>query len=222
MSTVVVLGATGGVGHHVATRLLAAGHSVSGLARNERAATRLGTLGVTAKKFDLQTATVADLTRALADVDAVVFAAGVGFNSPVRELEAIDRDGAIHTADAAVRAGAGRYVLISAHGAGTGGPEGYNQGWWQHYYAAKAAAETHLMASTLAWTILRPTRLTDGHPTGRVQLGDNVPFDEISRADVAAVALASLDNPASAGHAWSLVTGRTPIIQAVATASHRT
>jgi hypothetical protein len=62
---------------------------------------------------------------------------------------------------------------------------------------AKHTAEQALMASTLTWAILRPGGLTDQPGTGPVQLGTHVPFGDIPRADVAALA-----SPASAGHAW--------------------
>ena len=75
------------------------------------------------------------------------------------------------------------------------------------------------MASTLPWTILRPGGLTDQPGTGRVQLGTHVPYGDIPRADVAATAVAALASPASAGHAWSLVRGTTPVTEAVAAAA---
>jgi len=63
------------------------------------------------------------------------------------------------------------------------------------------------MASTLPRTILRPGGLTDQPGTGRIQLGTHVPFGDIPRADVAATAVSALASPASAGHAWGLVSG---------------
>ena len=154
-----------------------------------------------------------------ASAPAVFFAAGVGFNAPVATLQAVDRDAAIRVFRAAETAGARRLVLISAYGIESGGPEGYNSGWWKHYYAAKHASEQALMASTVPWTILRAGSLTDQRGTGRVRLGASTPFGDISRADVAATAIAALASPASAGHAWSLVSGTTPVAKAVAAAA---
>jgi NAD(P)H-binding len=125
----------------------------------------------------------------------VFFAAGVGFNAPVATLEAADRDAAIRVFRAAEALGGCRVILISAYGTESGGPEGYKTGWWKHYYAAKHAAEQALMASTLPWTILRPGGLTDQPGTGRVQLGTHVPFGDIPRADVAAVAAGRRPRP---------------------------
>jgi uncharacterized protein YbjT (DUF2867 family) len=141
----------------------------------------------------------------------VFFAASVGFNAPVATLEAVDRDAAIRVFRAAEALGGRCAILISAYGTESGGPKGYNTGWWRHYYAARHAAEQALMASALPWTILRSGGLTDQPGTGRVQLGTHVPFGDIPRADVAATAVAALASPASAGHAWGLVSGTPPL-----------
>jgi uncharacterized protein YbjT (DUF2867 family) len=122
---------------------------------------------------------------------------------------------AIRVFRAAEALGWRRVILISAYGTESGDPEGYNAGWWKYYYATKHAAKQALVASTLPWTILRPGGLTDQPGTGRVQLGAHVPFGDIPRADVAATAVAVLASPASAGRAWSLVSGTTPVTEAV-------
>lgn len=100
MSTVAVAGATGGVGNHVAAQRRGAGHAVIGFARRERAATRLAARGVSVKKLYLQHAALPELARAVSEVDAVAFAAGVRLNAPIAKLEAIGRDDASHLVDA--------------------------------------------------------------------------------------------------------------------------
>jgi uncharacterized protein YbjT (DUF2867 family) len=68
------------------------------------------------------------------------------------------------------------------------------------YLEAKAEADEALRASDLEWTVVRPGSLTDDPGTGKVelttQLGNRGP---IPRDDVAAVLLATLDTPESAG-----------------------
>jgi len=219
MDTALVTGAGGGVGIHISRQLADARYQVSGLARSERSAAALDRAGIRPVRLDLQTATQEQLAAAVHGSQAVFFAAGVGFNAPVATLEAVDRDAAIRVFRAAEALGGRRVILISAYGTESGGPEGYNTGWWKHYYAAKHAAEQALMASTLPWTILRPGGLTDQPGTGRVQLGTHVPFGDIPRADVAATAIAAPATPASAGHAWSLVSGTAPVTEAVAAAA---
>ncbi len=71
-------------------------------------------------------------------------------------------------------------------------------------------------ASSLAWTILRPGRLTDDPATGLVALGPEVARGEVTRADVAAVVAAVLDSSGSVGKQWDLMNGDTPVAEAVA------
>ncbi|MGZ4561755.1 MAG: NAD(P)-binding oxidoreductase, partial [Mycobacteriaceae bacterium] len=86
------------------------------------------------------------------------------------------------------------------------------------YLAAKTAAEEDLTSRTgLDWTVLRPGGLTDEDSTGRVTL--SVPPAErgqVPRADVAAVLLALLDSPDTAGKVLMLTSGDTPVADAVA------
>jgi uncharacterized protein YbjT (DUF2867 family) len=86
------------------------------------------------------------------------------------------------------------------------------------YLDAKRAAEEDLRRRELAWTILRPGRLTDTPPTGRVKLAESVDRADVTRADVAAVLLALLDEPASAHRTLELVNGETPIPEALRSA----
>lgn len=84
------------------------------------------------------------------------------------------------------------------------------------YLRAKAASELELRARDLDWTVLRPGTLTNHNPTGTVRLGPpTVGRGQISRADVAAVLLALLDEPRSAGLTLEVVDGGTPIADAV-------
>ena len=210
MDTALVIGAGGGAGIQISRQLADAGYQVSGLARSERSAEALDRVGIRPVRLDLQTATQEQLAAAVYDSQTVFFAAGAGFNAPVAVLEAVDRDAAIRVFRAAEALGGRRVILISAYGTESG-PEGYNAGWWNYYYAAKQA----LMASTLPWIILRPGGLTDQPGTGRVKLGAHVPFGDIPCADVAATAVAVLTSPASADRAWSLVSSTTPVTEAV-------
>ena len=65
--------------------------------------------------------------------------------------------------------------------------------------------------------MLRPGRLTDEPGTGRVEVGQNLPFREISRDDVADVMLSLLDAPRP-GQVLEVVAGSTPIDEAMAAA----
>ena len=70
--------------------------------------------------------------------------------------------------------------------------------------------------SELDWTIIRPGGLTDDEPTGLVTLAETVDRAQVPRADVAAVIVAVLDEPATINRQWELVSGDTPIDDAIA------
>ena len=88
---------------------------------------------------------------------------------------------------------------------------------WVAYLQAKRAAEEALRLTDLDWTILRPGGLTDDPGTGRVQLS-RPPVDpgSITRDDTAAVLLALLDSPGTAGLTLELVEGDDDVLAAVA------
>ena len=87
---------------------------------------------------------------------------------------------------------------------------------WAAYITAKTAAEADLRARDLDWTILRPGGLTDTPATGKVRLAaPPVPGGTVSRADVAVVIAALLDNPGTRHQTLELVGGDSPVAAAV-------
>jgi uncharacterized protein YbjT (DUF2867 family) len=109
-------------------------------------------------------------------------------------------------------AGVPRYVMVSAIAAGR--PQEWSEQ-MQPYYEAKAGADERLAESGLDFTIVRPGGLTDDTGTGRVLVGTNLDYDYVPRDDVAAVLLAVLEEPASIGKTFELVSGDTPVEDAV-------
>jgi nucleoside-diphosphate-sugar epimerase len=133
---------------------------------------------------DLEQAGVAEISSAVVGASAVVFAAGAGAGSSARRKLTVDRDGAIKLLNAAVAADVARYVIISSVGA-EDPPDGDDV--FSVYLRAKAEADAAVQASALAWTIVRPGRLTDDPATDRVRIDIDPFHGEIPRADVAAV-----------------------------------
>jgi uncharacterized protein YbjT (DUF2867 family) len=85
------------------------------------------------------------------------------------------------------------------------------------YLEAKAEADRRLADSGLDWTIVRPGRLTNEPGTGRVLLSDDMStYGEVPREDVARVLAACLGDPAAIGKTFVLVSGETPVDEAVA------
>jgi uncharacterized protein YbjT (DUF2867 family) len=202
---VVVAGGHGKIGLQLLRLLAQRGDDAVGIIRNPEQADDLRAVGAEPLVCDLEA--VDELTL---DADAIVFAAGAGPGSGAERKWTMDYGGAAKL----VRAGVRRYVIVSAMGAADPPAEG--GGIFGEYVRAKAEADRELAASGLDHTIVRPGRLTDDPPTGRVSIGERLERGEISRADVATVLLAVLDEPSTIGRAFDLVSGETPIEEALA------
>ena len=210
---VAIAGGHGQVARRLARLLANRGDRVRGLIRNPEHADDLRADGAEPVVCDLESASTAALAEAIGGADAVVFAAGAGAGSGAERKLTVDRDGAIKLLDAAVSAGVTRYVIVSSVGAESP-PDGDDV--FSVYLRAKAEADAAVTASDRDWTVLRPGPLTDDPPTGRVRL-ETEPFrGEVTRADVAAVLAACLDEPRSAGKLAYLAGGDDPIEAAVA------
>ena len=171
--------------------------------------------GADALVVDLEKASVDEVAEHLRGADAVVFAAGAGPGSGAARKETVDRDAAILLADAAEAAGVDRYVMVSAMAADPQATA--DDAVFQTYLRAKGVADEAIRARTaLNWTIVRPGSLTNDAGTGRVTIAESTGRGSIPRADVAAVLVAVLDEPRTAGQSFDLISGETPIAEAVA------
>ncbi|MDH3241693.1 MAG: NAD(P)H-binding protein [Alphaproteobacteria bacterium] len=196
------------------TRLLAArGDRVRGLIRNPDHAADLVATGAEPVLCDLEQAP--DIPAATGTADAIVFAAGAGAGSGIARKRTMDRDGALKLIAAAKANGISRYLLISTFHADE--PRGDEV--FQAYMRAKAEADAALRASGLAYTILRPGRLTNEPGTGRVNLAPRLKGADVPRDDVAAALLACLLDPRAIGRQWELTSGEMPIADAIAEAT---
>ena len=210
---IVIAGGHGNIALLLSEILATAGHEPIGLIRNPAHAAEVRATGATPLVLDLEDSDVSSTASALAGVDAVVFAAGAGGGSgPERKLT-VDRDGAILLADAAAEAGVLRFIVISSIGADSFADAGDEMG---AYLKAKSEADAHIRASDLDWTIVRPGPLTDDAATGRVNVGDDsLERGEITRADVAGVIAAAIDQPATLRKQFVVVGGGTSIVEAL-------
>ncbi|MFF0155097.1 NAD(P)H-binding protein [Micromonospora sp. NPDC005203] len=210
---VVIAGGNGRIALLVQRHLTGRGDTAVGLIRNPQQAATLRAAGATPVVCDLEHADVTEVAAHLHTADAVIFAAGAGPGSGAARKDTVDRAAAALLADAATRAGVRRYLLVSSMGVDDP-PTPDTDDVWAAYLRAKRAAEDDLRGRDLAWTVLRPGRLTDDHPTARVTLTPHTGRGAISRADVAHVLVALLDAPATAGATLELVSGPTPIADA--------
>jgi uncharacterized protein YbjT (DUF2867 family) len=212
MSRIVIIGGHGTVALHLARILAERGDEVTSVFRNPDHTGDVAATGARPVVADIETLDTGALVEVIDGHDAVVFSAGAGGGDPARTY-AVDRDAAIRVIDAARQAGTRRFVMVSYFGAGPdhGVPEDNP---FFHYAEAKAAADAHLRASGLDWTVLGPGRLTLEPATGRIAVGA---AGQVSREDVALVAAAVLTDDTSAiGRTIEFNNGDQPIAEALA------
>ncbi len=218
--TVAVVGGHGQIARALHPLLLDAGHTPVALVRKQEQAERLEADGVRTRHLDIESDDVAAFARAFEGCDAVVFAAGGGADGNVERKRTVDLEGSTKSADGARQAGVRRFVQVSAIGVDEPLPDDTGEV-WRTYVEAKRDADAHLRESGLDWTIIRPGRLTDDPATGQVSLGEEVTRGDVTRADVAAVLAAVLQEDRSVGHQWNVVGGDVPVERAVAEALGR-
>jgi uncharacterized protein YbjT (DUF2867 family) len=210
---VVIAGGHGQIALLLEKVLADRGHHAVGVVRNPDHVDDVEATGAEAVVLDLEKADVADLTDVVKGADAVVFAAGGGPNSGAARKETVDKGAAVLLAEAAEQAGVRRYVMVSAMGTDRADPDSGDV--FQVYLRAKKAADDDLRSRDLDWTVVRPGRLTDNPPTGRIQVG-TLPRGEISRADVAAVLAAVIEQDATIGKTFDLLAGHQTVEAALA------
>lgn len=211
MARIIVIGGHGKVALQLARILTERGDEVSSVFRNPEHSDDVAATGARPMVADIERLDTAALADLLGGHDAVVFSAGAGGGDPARTY-AVDRDAAIRVIDAAERAGVRRFVMVSYFGAGPdhGVPQDNS---FFAYAQAKAAADAHLRASGLDWTVLGPGKLTLEPATGRIALGEGK--GSVSRADVAQVAAAALADDSTIGRTIDFNNGETPIAEAL-------
>jgi uncharacterized protein YbjT (DUF2867 family) len=217
MSRIVVIGGHGKVALYLARILTERGDEVTSVFRNPDHADDVAATGARPVVADIETLDTDALAELLAGHDAVVFSAGAGGGNPARTY-AVDRDAAIRVIDAARQAGTRRFVMVSYFGAGPDHGVAEDNSLFP-YAEAKAAADAHLRASDLDWTVLGPGRLTLEPATGRIALGAGT--GEVSREDVALVAAAVLNDGATIGRTIEFNNGDLPITEALAASGDR-
>ena len=215
MSRTAIIGGHGKVALILARLLRTGGNDVTSIFRNPDHTDDVENTGASPVVADVEQLSVAQLADLLEGQDAVVWSAGAGGGSPERTY-AVDRDAAIRAMDAAVMAGAKRFVMVSYFGAGQdhGVPEDDP---FHAYAQAKADADDHLRASSLDWTIVGPGALTEGEATGRIDVsaGERDGEHRTSRANVALVVAAVLDDPSTIGKTIEFSDGHTLITEAL-------
>jgi len=216
MARVIVIGGHGKVALQLARILSERGDEVSSVFRNPEHSDDVAVTGAEPLVADIERLDTNALAELLAGHDAVVFSAGAGGGNPARTY-AVDRDAAIRVIDAAGHAGVRRFVMVSYFGAGPEHGVPRDDPFFA-YAEAKAAADAHLRASDLEWTVLGPGRLTLEPATGRIAVrpAKRAGKDSVSRADVALVIAAALADGSTIRRTIDFNNGEVPIADALA------
>ncbi|WP_421764371.1 SDR family oxidoreductase [Ekhidna sp.] len=208
---VLIIGANGKIGTILANKLNGTPHQPVAMVRKEEQQKSFENKGIQTVLADLEK----DFSHAFKGVNAVVFTAGSGTKTGKDKTHLIDRVGAKKAVDLAVKHRVDRFIMVSAFGADANADE-----WPEsmvHYYEAKADADKHLMQSDLNYTILMPGSLTDENGTNTIEIGNKISQrgGSISRTDVATVIQKTLDNHNLIGRNLELLSGDTPIDDAL-------
>ena len=210
---VAIAGGSGKVALRLTRLLHERGDAIRSLIRDPAKSDPVRAAGGEPVVCDLEQAGEPEVAEAVGSVDAVVFAAGAGPGSGPDRKWTMDYGGAVKLIAAAKADGIDRYVMISSMGAD---PDAPGDNAFAVYLRAKGKADAELMESRLAYTIVRPTFLTDDPGTGRVRVGDDVGRGRIPRDDVAAVLAATLHAPNTIRRLFEVRDGDTPIEEAIA------
>ena len=210
---IVIAGGHGQIALRLERLLAARGDEAAGIIRRPEQGDDLRAAGAEPLVCDLESASVEEVATLLRGADAAVFAAGAGPGSGTARKDTVDRGAAVLFADAAVRAGVRRHVVVSSMGAD---PAHRGDDVFDIYLRAKGEADAYVSGlDALDWTILRPGALTNDPGTGRVRLEADTGRGKVPRDDVAAVITELLDTPATAGLTLELIAGSTPVSVAV-------
>jgi nucleoside-diphosphate-sugar epimerase len=228
MPTTLIFGGSGKVARCL-TRILTSrtspAHTVYSIIRNGDQSQSLEALGAKPIVQSIEEATVSDLQVIITRLkpDVVVWSAGAGGGSAQRTV-AVDRDGAIKVMDALAATGKNkRFIIVSAIDVrdrkNRPVPDWYkdsdkaksDQAWSAlgAYLEAKLAADKELRTGNdkrqLAYTIVRPSTLTEEPASGRVAAGKVGSGRKISREDVGLVVAACIENSGTIGLAFDVI-----------------
>lgn len=221
MSNVVVIGGHGKIALKLAAELRQRGHQVSSVVRNPEHENAVTQAGGRPLVLDVEKASTSELAATLRGHDVVVFSAGAGGGNPER-TRAVDRDAAVRAVDAAAQAGVQRFLMVSFLGAQLDHGLAPDNSFYA-YAQAKAEADDYLRRSALDYVIAGPSGLTADEPTGEIHVVPRADATsgatggaETSRANVALVLAAVIENPKVSRTTIDFTDGTTPIDRALA------
>ncbi len=199
---VLVIGASHGLGREVVRKAVAEGHRVTAFARHPE------NVGISHERLKLcrgDATSATDVTKAMKDQRAVIITLGL----PTKQALGFGHSlvlsgGTANVLEAMQRHGVKRLILETAIGTGESkrslGPL-YRlalRGVLRYVFNEKDTQEVLVRESDTDWTIVRPSTMTYGQPTGSYLIDPPMSFGmftHIARADVAEFIVRQLDEP---------------------------
>jgi uncharacterized protein YbjT (DUF2867 family) len=193
-NSILLAGASRGVGREIAQCLTAQGHHVTALLRNEASRAELEAIGVQVVIGD---AMVIDDIRSALSVDKSIDAVISTIGGLPQDAIKPDYPGNKNLIDAAVAAGVKKFILVTSIGTGNSvsalSPQ--TLAVLQPVLIEKDKAEQYLINSGLTYTIVRPGGLKSEPATGNAVLTEDVRvIGSIHRADVADLVCRTVNN----------------------------
>ncbi|APZ50414.1 SDR family oxidoreductase [Salipiger abyssi] len=209
---VLIIGATGGIGHRLLPMLIENGHQVVGLHRKPEQAEAIRAAGAEPVAGDVIEMSADDFALAARGCDAIVFSAGAA-GSGLDRTTAIDGEGPIKVVAAARALGISRLYLVSAFP--EAGRQRERNPRFEHYMAEKKRADVAVASSDLDWVIVRPGTLQHEDGNGKVSLGPAVPYGPVARGNVARVLAGLIERPEIRREFIELTDGQIPVSEAL-------
>jgi NADH dehydrogenase len=207
-----ITGGSGFLGSHIVKRLIDDGREVRVLVRNRERAQKEGRLaGLPIDWVDGDVTKPATLPEGLIGVSQIIHTAAIAIEKGQTTYEKVNYQGTVNLVDAARQAGIRRFVNISQLGANPDLP--------YRFLASKGRAQAYVAQSELEWTAFRPSVIwgpEDEFANIFARLipitpiifpiigGEEARFQPVWVGDVAAAAIASLDDPTTIGQQFEL------------------
>lgn len=214
--SILVIGANGGVGAHLVSKLKQNTIDFTAGVRKEEQVTDLGNKDVKASLIDVEKDSVEELTEKMKSFDQVVFSVGSGGSTGAEQTIIVDLDGAVKAIDASKQAGVDHFVMVSTWDSRREAFDTPDAAKIKPYTIAKHHADVHLRNSGLTHTIVHPGMLTDEAGSGKVDV--DLYFSDIkdvARENVAHVLYEVVTNKENRGKELQVLDGSTDAAEAV-------